>query len=153
MLLKKLQTTFLAKKRIPEPYKEIIPSESIARFLTHKKKEFDEKENIVRPAAFILRESDKGKMSVARIDQLSDEGIIQVDKEISPARKSSLKAIAKIIAQDVFDLSLMLEPDLSNNAHVRHASITGFVFSADSKALMESIELAKKSQLILLKNS
>lgn len=147
-LLKKLRVTFPSKWRTPEPYSDIKHFELVARFLTDKR-EFSRQEKVVKPSAFIPREIDQLKLSVTRIYHLVPEAIIKIDKEISPHRKSSLKGFAKITVSNIIDCDVKIEPDLTNNAHVRHAVITGFTPSPDSAGYFESIELAKRAELIL----
>lgn len=148
-LSKRLKTIFLSKERIPEPYKEIINSEFIARTLTDKR-QFSKIDCVVKTPAFKLKKADNGFLSVIRIDNLTSKQILEIDRIIAINRESSLKGIARFTAQTVFECRLNILPDISNNQHLRHAVISGFTFSEDSHDIMEAIELAKRSKLILI---
>lgn len=103
---------------------EVSPSESLARYLTHKN-HYSLLYNSVRPAAF--QPPSNLRLSVFRIDGLTFEevwGIGQVDViNAMPQPKKNLHGFADIKASAVCEKNLDVDPD---DNPPRHADIVGW---------------------------
>lgn len=125
---------------------KVSPSESLARYLTHKN-HYSPLHNSVRPAAF--QPPSTLRLSVFRIAGLTlkevwEIGEVDVINAMHPPRKN-LHGFADIKAAVVYEKSLDVDPD---NNPPRHADIVGWPEEKSERNLIAQ-ELAARATLRL----
>ena len=125
---------------------KVSPSESLARYLTHKN-HYSPLNNSVRPAAF--QPPPNLRLSVFRIDGLMlkevwEIGQVDVINAMTPPKKN-LRGFADIKASAVYEKNLDVDPD---NNPPRHADIVGWPQEKSERKLIAQ-ELAARATLRL----
>lgn len=123
--------------------KKISRLEDITRYI-FSKKHYAKTTGRVKYPAFLPK---KGKTSVFRIDELSDEQIWNIGENyVAPISSRTLRARGDIVASDVFDEDLAIKPDTKK--HRLHTNIVGWPLE-QAKIILLATNLADKAQLYL----
>jgi len=118
----------------------VSKSEVLARFI-FSSNHFAKTQKRVKYAAFMPK---RGKTSVFRITNLASEEIWVIGKQVGDISKRRLKARGDILAKDVFDQELEVEP--SADWGYLHADITGWP-PDKAKTKLIAMKLASKAKL------
>jgi len=104
---------------------------------------FTRKDSRIKYAAFMPY---KGKTSVFRTSNLSYREIWNIGEAVGDTSGRSLKARGDILAENVYEQDLKVEP--STSWHHLHADITGWP-SERAETKLIAMKLASKAKLIL----
>ncbi len=121
---------------------KINSDEVVTRYL-FSKHHFSIDKKIVKSSAFYpFPKKDFGKISVFRIDDLSDDEIWKLGyNEVALKRQKDILARGDIKVNDIFQINLDIKPE-HENMHIRHSNI---IFPDDD---LKSKELAAELALI-----
>lgn len=153
-ILKKFFQHIFQRRHIKNTPEIVDSEEKIARFIFEKR---HIKNNQIQYAAFIPhvpKNSADGTLeaSVFRTDELSDSKIWDTGKAISLIRGRSLRGRANVIAQDIYNNNLAINPcDASRKIpnYRLHANIAGWPID-ENERILKAIDLVSKASLTLI---